>query len=153
MWSTWSIFLWPSPSPWPSSSSTTWIGLSHLIHILRSKVSPWFHQLSKTKLGLSISPFLVIDDNLFTKIFNWNIFDSCYLSKHITMCKGYGQVHQPKLVVLALPTYVLRVWIRKLAHMHGLEVWESNSYQMMLRCKEWIFEAWYQSELPFEHHP
>jgi hypothetical protein len=30
--------------------------------------------------------------------------------------------HQPKLVILALLTYVLRVWIWKLAHMHGLEV-------------------------------
>ena len=51
-----------------------------------------FHQLSKTKLGLSISPFLVIDDNLFTMIFNKIFLDSCCLPKHITMCKGYGQV-------------------------------------------------------------
>jgi hypothetical protein len=28
---------------------------------------PRFYQLVKTKLGLSISPFLVIDDNLFYK--------------------------------------------------------------------------------------
>jgi hypothetical protein len=32
--------LWPSPSPWPSSSSTTWIGLPYLIHTHRSKGSP-----------------------------------------------------------------------------------------------------------------
>jgi hypothetical protein len=29
--------------------------------------------------------------------------------------------HKPELVAIAPPTYVLRVWIRKLAHMHGLE--------------------------------
>ena len=39
-WSTWSSPLWPSPSSWPSSSFTTWIGLPYLIHTLRSKVSP-----------------------------------------------------------------------------------------------------------------
>jgi hypothetical protein len=81
MWSTWSSLLWPSPSPWPSSSFTTWIELSHLIHILRSKISPRFHQLSKTKLGLSISPFLVIDYNLFTKICNLNIFGFMLLAQ------------------------------------------------------------------------
>ena len=54
MWSTWSSLLWPSPSPWPSSSSITWIGLPYLIHTLRSKFSPRFHQLSKTKLGLFV---------------------------------------------------------------------------------------------------
>jgi hypothetical protein len=57
-----------------------------------TKVSARFHQLSKTKLGLSISPFLVIDDNLFIKIFNETFLDSCSLPKHITMCKDYGQV-------------------------------------------------------------
>jgi hypothetical protein len=55
--------------------------------------------------------------------------------------KAIDKFHKPELVVLAPPTYVQRVWILKLAHMHGLEVWESNSYQMMLRHKEWTFEA------------
>ena len=32
----------------------------------------------------------------------------------------------------------------KLAHMYRFELWESNVYQMMLRYKRWIFEAWYQ---------
>jgi hypothetical protein len=64
----------------------------YLIHTLSIKVSTRFHQLSKTKLGLSISPFLVIDDNLFTKIFNKIFLDSCCLPKHITMCNDYGQV-------------------------------------------------------------
>jgi hypothetical protein len=35
--------------------------------------------------------------------------------------KIMDKFHQPNLVVLAPPTYVLRVWIAKLAHMHGLE--------------------------------
>ena len=82
----------PSSTPWTSSYFITWIGPPCLIHTLRSKVSPRFHQLSKTKLGLSISPFLAIDDNLFTKIFNEMFLDSCCLPKHITMCKDYGQV-------------------------------------------------------------
>jgi hypothetical protein len=72
----------------------------------------------------------------------------------ILLCvKIMDKFHQPKLVVLVPPTYVLRVWFQKLAHIHGLEVWESNIYQMILRCKEWTFEARYQSELPFEYHP
>jgi hypothetical protein len=57
-----------------------------------TKVSARFHQLSKTILGLPISPFLVIDDNLFIKIFNETFLDSCSFPKHITMCKDYGQV-------------------------------------------------------------
>jgi hypothetical protein len=111
-----------------------------------------FNQLSKTKLGFSISPFLVIYDNLFTKIFNKIFLDSCFLPKHITMFKDYGQVSSIQIGIISSP-YVLRVWIWKLAHMYGLKVWESNSYQMMLRCKEWTFEAWYQSKLLFEHYP
>ena len=67
-----------------------------------------FHQLSKTKLGLSIFPFLVIDDNLFTKIFNEIFLDSYCLPKHFTMC-DMDTFHKPELVALAPPTYVLRV--------------------------------------------
>ena len=47
---------------------TTSLGLGpnlSWLHTLSNYVSPIrFHQLTKTKLGLSISPFLVIDDNL-----------------------------------------------------------------------------------------
>jgi hypothetical protein len=75
------------------SSSITWCIPTYVYISLMTKVSILrFHQLSKTKLGLSISPFLVIDDNLFTKIYNKIFLDSCCLSKHFTMCKGYGQV-------------------------------------------------------------
>ena len=43
-----------SPStPWTSSCSITWNGPPYLIHLLISKISPRFHQLFKTKLGLS----------------------------------------------------------------------------------------------------
>ena len=85
------------PSLWTSSCSITWIGPPFLIYTLRSKVSPRFHQLFKTKQGLSTSPFLVIDDNLFTKIFNEIFLDSCFLPKHITMCKDYGQVSSTQI--------------------------------------------------------
>ena len=104
----------PPPSPWTSPWSITWIGPPFLIHTLRSKVSPRFHQLSKTKLGLLISPFLVIDDNPFTKIFNKFFLDSCHLPKHITMCKDYGQVSSTQFGSISFLTYVLRVWIWKL---------------------------------------
>jgi hypothetical protein len=52
------------------------------------------------------------------------------------MCKDYGQVLSTQIGNISSITYVLRVWIRKLAHMHGFDVWESNDYQMMLRYKE-----------------
>ena len=42
----------PSSTSWTSSCSNNWNGPPYLIHLLRSKVSPMFHQLSKTKLGL-----------------------------------------------------------------------------------------------------
>jgi hypothetical protein len=35
---------------------------------------------------------LVIDDNLFHKDIQQNLLDLCWLPKHFTMCKGYGQV-------------------------------------------------------------
>ena len=58
------IITFPPTSPWTSSCSTTWIGPSYLVTHLDARISPnRFHQLVKTKLGLSISPFLVIDDN------------------------------------------------------------------------------------------
>ena len=106
----------------PLTWSTTWIGPPYLIHTLRSKVSPRFHQLSKTKLGLLISPFLVIDDNLFTKIFNEIFLDSCCLPKHITMCKDYGQVSLTQIGSISSPYICAKsldlkactyAWIRK----------------------------------------
>ena len=70
-----------------------------------------FHQLSKTKLGLSISTFLVIVDILFTKIFN-EIFWIHVSRPSILPCvKDMDKFHKPKLVALAPPTYVPRVWI------------------------------------------
>jgi hypothetical protein len=141
MMSTWSSMSITISMDHPLASSLG-VYQPYLIHTLSIKISTRFHQLPKTKLGLSISPFLVIDDN----------FKDSQLSV-VPCVKIMDKFHQPKFVVLAPPTYVLRVWIWKLTHMHGLEVWKSNSYQMMLRCKVWTFEAWYKSELTFEHHP
>ena len=76
----------------PSSYHNSWQMLVHR-----------FHPLSKIKLGLSISPFLVIDDNLFTKIFNKIFLDSCCLPKHITMCKDYGQVSSTQIGSISSP--------------------------------------------------
>jgi hypothetical protein len=87
------IIFWSPPSPWPSSSSTT---QHRTYHFMSTHLAQWlvprFHQLSKIKVGLSIFSFLVIDNNLFTNIFNKTLLDSCCLPKHFTMCKGYGQV-------------------------------------------------------------
>jgi hypothetical protein len=96
-------FVWPSPSPWPSSSFTTWIAPTYLISPLMTKVRARFHQLSKNKLGLLISSFLVFDDNLFTKIFNKIFLDLCCLPKHITMCKDYGQVSSTQIGSISSP--------------------------------------------------
>ena len=51
--------------PWVPPSSFTWVEPSYLVTYLDARISPnRFHQLAKTKLGLSISLFLVIDNNL-----------------------------------------------------------------------------------------
>jgi hypothetical protein len=43
------------PSPWPSSRSTTWHGTYYFMSThLAQWLVPRFHQLSKTKLGLSL---------------------------------------------------------------------------------------------------
>ena len=91
--------MWPSHHfMWSTSPFECHHTLQLGLHQTSSYHNSWqrlvhrFHQLSKTKLGLSISSFLVIDDNLFTKIFNKFFLDSYCLPKHITMCIGYGQV-------------------------------------------------------------
>ena len=62
------------------------------------------------------------------------------------MCKDYGQASSTQFDCISSPYICASVFGLKLAHMHELELWESNSYQMMLRCKEWTIEAQYQSE-------
>jgi hypothetical protein len=91
MMSTWSSMSITISMDHPLASSLG-VYQPYLIHTLSIKLSIRFHQLSKTKIGLLISSFLVIDDNLFTKIFDKILLDSCCFPKHITMCKDYGQV-------------------------------------------------------------
>ena len=55
--------------------------------------------------------------------------------------KRIGQFPQTRFGNISSPYICANVFGLKLAHMHGCELWESNNYQMMLRCKEWIFEA------------
>jgi hypothetical protein len=88
--------------------------------------------ITKTKLGLSISPFLVIDDN-HHKDMKWNQFSIS--------------------IVLAPPTYVLPwVWFN-CAHMYGFEFWESYYYQ--IDAKVYRMDLW--SVIPigvaFIYHP
>jgi hypothetical protein len=88
--------------------------------------------ITKTKLGISISLFLVIDDN-HHKDMKWNQFSI--------------------LIVLAPPTYVLPwVWFN-CAHMYGFEFWESYYYQ--IDAKVYRMDLW--SVIPirvaFIYHP
>ena len=106
-------------------------------------------QLPKPHKDLSISSFLVIDDNS-TKIWKLSSFGFMLLSQAILPCvNNFGQVLQTRIGSISSPYICASVFGLKLAHMHELELWESNSYQMMLRCKEWTMEAWYQSECTF----
>ena len=137
----------PPTTPWTSSCSTTWIGPSYLVTHLDARISPnRFHQLAKTKLWLSISPFLVIDDNLYKDMKQIQIWIHVACPSIFTMCKGFGQDSWTELHGSICSPYICAKSLDyKLAHMHRFELWESNVYQMMLMYKRWTFEAWYQS--------
>jgi hypothetical protein len=123
------------------------LGPIYLVYTLRSRISPnRFHQLSKTKLGLSISPFLVIDDNPSQRYELKSYWVHVACPSIFTMCKGFRQVSWTWIGSISSTYICAKSLDWKLAHMHRKEVWESNVYQMMLRCKEWTFKAWYQSE-------
>ena len=93
-------------------------------------------QLSKSNKNISISPFLVIDDNS-TKIWKLSSFGFMLLAQAILpYVKDFGQVPQTQDGSISSPYICARVFGLKFAHMHRLEMWESNYYQMMLRCIE-----------------
>jgi hypothetical protein len=72
------------------------------------------------------------------------------LAQAILPCvNDFGQVSQTWIGSISFPYICARVFGLKLAHIRRLELWESNHYQMMLRCKELTFDAWYQSECTF----
>ena len=48
----------------------------------------------------------------------------------------FGQVPQTRISSISSPYICARVFGLELAHMYRLELWESNYYQMMLRCIE-----------------
>ena len=66
-----------------------------------------FHQLSKTKLGLSISLFLVIDDNLSQRYSMKSFWIHVACPSILPCVKDMDKFHEPELVALAPPTYVL----------------------------------------------
>ena len=103
------------------------------IHISPPKVVT---QLPKPNKDLSISPFLVIDDNS-TKV--WKLSSNGFelLAQAILPCvNDFGQVPQTQIGIISSPYICVRVFGLKLAHIHRLELWESNHYQMILRCIE-----------------
>ena len=79
-------------------------------HLVQGLV-PRFHQLSKTKLGLSISPFLVIDDNPSQRYSIKSLWIHVACPSILPCVKVIDKFHKPELVALAPPTYVLKVWI------------------------------------------
>jgi hypothetical protein len=93
-------------------------------------------QLTKLHKDLSISPFLVIDDNS-TKIWKLSSFGFMLLAQAILPCENdFGQVPQTWDGSISSPYICARVFGLKFTHMHRLKLWESNYYQMMLRCIE-----------------
>ena len=89
-------------------------------------------QLPKPNKDLSISPFLVIDDNS-TKIWKLSSFGFMLLAQAILPCENdFGQVPQTRDGSISSPYICARVFGLKFAHMHRLEMWENNYYQMML---------------------
>ena len=93
-------------------------------------------QLPKPNKDLSISPFLVIDDNS-TKIWKLSSFGFMLLAQAILPCENdFGQVPQTRNGSISSPYICASVFNLKLAHMHRLKLWESKYYKMMLRCIE-----------------
>jgi hypothetical protein len=93
--------------------------VSHINTISPPKVVT---QLPKPNKDLSISPFLVIDDNS-TKI--WKLSSFGLYATYPTF-KLYVRIWistiKSNLVVITLPTYVLKWFGFKLAHMHKYEI-------------------------------
>jgi hypothetical protein len=91
-------------------------------------------QLPKPNKDLSISSFLVIDDNS-TKIWKLSTFGFMLLAQVILPCvNDFGQVPQSWIGSISSPYICVIVFGSKFAHMHRFELWENNYYQMMLRC-------------------
>jgi hypothetical protein len=100
--------------------------VSHSNTISPSKVVT---QLPKPNKDLSISPFLLIDDNS-TKIWNLSSNGFMLLAQAILPCvNDFGQVPQTRVGSISSPYICAIVFGLKLAHMHRLELWESNYYQ------------------------
>jgi hypothetical protein len=86
-------------------------------------------QLPKPNKDLSISFFLVIDDNS-TKIWKLSTFGFMLLAQAILPCvNDFGQVLQTQISSISCPCICAIVFGSKFSHMHGLELWESNYYQ------------------------
>jgi hypothetical protein len=116
---------WP---PIPSSHVLLIPNSKHLTHGISNLVS----LITKTKLGLSISPFLVIDDN-HHKDMKWKQFLI--------------------LIVLAPPIYVLPWVCFNCAHMYGFEFWESYYYQIDAKVHRMDLSSVIPIGVAFIYHP
>jgi hypothetical protein len=101
------------------------IYVSHINTISPPKVVT---QLPKPNKDLSISPFLVIDDNT-TKIWKLSSFGFELLAQAILPCvNDFGQVPQTWIGSISSPYICAIVFGSKHAHIHILESWESDNY-------------------------
>ena len=108
------------------------------MYLGQTHISPFkvVTQLPKPNMDPSISSFLVIDDNS-TKIKNLSSNGFMLFAQVILPCvNDFGQVPQTQNGSISSPYICARVFGLKFTHMHRLELWESNYYQMMLRCIE-----------------
>jgi hypothetical protein len=114
------IILWSSPSSlWSSLGSTTWHGTYHFMSThLAQWLVPRFSSIIQNQTRAFNLPLFgnwwqPIYEDVMIKIF-W-IHVAC--PSILAYVKDMDKFHEPKLVAIAPFTYVLRVWIWKLAHM------------------------------------
>ena len=116
-----------SPS-WHCCSHICTYGLityvSHLNTLVHLRLSLNYQNQHK---DLSISPFLVIDDNS-TKKWKLSSFGFMLLAQAILPCvNDFGQVPQTQNGSISSSYICARVFDLKVAHMHRLKLWESTT--------------------------
>jgi hypothetical protein len=115
--STWSSFHVHLPQPRVESCSTLGLYQPHLIHKLSIEVSTKVSSISQNQtrtfnLSLFGNWWQPIYKDIMIKIF-W-IHVAC--PSILSYVKDMDKFHEPELVAIAPPTYVLRIWIWKLTH-------------------------------------
>jgi hypothetical protein len=101
------------------------------VYLTQTHISPpkVVTQLPKPNKDISISPFLVIDDNS-VKIWKLSSNGFMLLAQAILPCvNNFGQVPQTRIGSISSPYIYASVFGLKFAHMYILELWGNNYYQ------------------------